>query len=414
MSIVWGAAGAIFLLALFRALKVKWPENYSDMRAVVDSASQKNGLLYLSIRIAPVYLAAIVVGAISGPDEKQVTLGLATLGILHLMFTNLRPSLLVSLFRSAGRSKFNHIAFHAASSILIVLTILTAAWSWQMFVPFLPNGDELVQAFWTALILGVLVAFVQEITRYRPDTSKSLENAKKDLGEELSEFTNSEAAKMDVCPTFIQSIILTECTQRPRWIRKMENFKGRLIGSGTYGVAQMSANEPISDKRSIEMLCEKFSGYYPLRTQSGTVLRQLLAAQYEEHNFDHNFVKMALANFNQLEPSTLQRTKTVAADGRGIIELLDIRRIRGSWIVVVSYASKGQALFKTTTGRNSQVEGPDEVSMNNSSTGRHTLSLEIPIEISGLRLEFISSDVIFDSAAVLQIDLSDPWISNYY
>lgn len=412
MSAIWGAIGAIFLLALYRALKVKWPENYSDMRAVVDSASQKNGFVYLTMRIVPVYLVAIVVAAISGPSEKQVTLGLATLGILHLMLTNLRPSILSKLFRSTDRSKFGHIAFHFATSVLIAFVILVADWSWQLFIPVLPNGDELVQAFWTALILGVLVAFVQEITRYQPTASKGFESAKQDLGPELSEFINSESRRMDVCPTFIQSIILAECIQRPKWFRKLENLKGRFIGPGTYGVAQMSANEPIGDMRSIELLCEKFSGYYPLRSPHGQILQQLISAKYEEHNFDPNFVNLALGNFGRLEPSVRQRTETVATDGRGLIELLDIKRNRGSWIVFVSCVSNGQTLFKTTTGRDSQVHGPLPVALDNLPMIRCSLSLEIPIQISNLRLEFISEEQTFDPAAVLLIDLSDPWIQN--
>ena len=84
-----------------------------------------------------------------------------------------------------------------------------------------------------------------------------------------------------------RAIILAESQQRPRWFRKIERIGGSVIGVGTYGVAQVAAPAPISDKESIDELMKWVKGITvqpeELITYEG---QHILKEKLLEHNPD--------------------------------------------------------------------------------------------------------------------------------
>lgn len=55
------------------------------------------------------------------------------------------------------------------------------------------------------------------------------------------------------------AVVLAEVQQRPRWFRRLERLGGKVLGAGTYGVAQVAADNPITDEESIDILVDRLN-----------------------------------------------------------------------------------------------------------------------------------------------------------
>lgn len=407
MEIIWGLGGVLCLYVFFRMLQANWPQNYSDMSSVVDSASQRNLWTYSAMRFMPVYIVAVLVAGVVHETNGRIWLGLVVTTVGHVLSTNLRAPVLRSLTASKGRSRWSHVAFHAANTLLIVMAVVAAFFTWHLWRPVMPDTDELVQAVWTALFVGLVVAFLQRVSRYDRSTESKHVRAKKDLGSDLAADLDRQALEYDVSIDFLRSIILTECLQRPGWIRRLERFKGQFFRSGTYGVAQVTASSPISDLESIEALCRAHSGYYPVTNEYGSTNRTLLSVQLETHNPDQVFVEQALDFFDLERPNVHSCSEDIARDGRASLEVIEVQRQRREWIVNISVVHIEAKLEHRTRDRNG-VEESTVLQTPNRPGVRHDMTLRLPIDISLLELHLVPCDG--DVASSVSVDLDDPWL----
>lgn len=359
------------------------------------------------MRFVPLYVVAVLIAGSLNETNGRIWLGLAALAIGHVLSTNLRAPILRGLSASRGKSRWGHVAFHAANTLLILTAVAAAFFTWQIWRPVMPDTDELVQAAWTALFVGLVVAFLQSVTRYDFSVESKHARAKKDLGPELSAALDRKALEHDASVDFLRSIILTECLQRPSWIRRLERLKGRFFEPGTYGVAQISAPAPISDLDSIEALCRKHSGYYPATNEQGRTNRTLLAVQLETHNPDQVFVAQALDFFDLERSSVRSGSDDIARDGRASIEVIEVQRQYRSWVIEISVARRGAVLESRTRDR----DGNEEATVLATPDGpgiRYEVTLRLPIDISSLELRLKPHDG--GTASTTSIELDDPWL----
>src|SRR5215207_5321217 len=64
------------------------------------------------------------------------------------------------------------------------------------------------------------------------------------------------AAQHGTDPLLVESIMMVENVQRPRWFRTAERLKGIFAKPGTYGIMQVASPRPLSDKDSIRIAIE--------------------------------------------------------------------------------------------------------------------------------------------------------------
>ncbi|NKG21996.1 hypothetical protein [Paeniglutamicibacter terrestris] len=403
-----GAFGSLLLYLVFRLLKSDWPTNYSDMKNVVDSASQRNAWVYVLLRFVPMYVVSVLVISLSEATGGQRIVALVACAVLHVLLTNFRPQILRKAFRPS-RNRPRYLVAFGSSLTSILLATFFAARTWVYWIPVLPNPGELVQAIWTSIFVGMVVVLLRTVGSFEDNPKKRIERAKHDLGDELQRVIEIEARDNEVSVEFIRAIILTECIQRPRWIRRLERAKGLISGPGTYGVAQVTSPEPISDELSIKVLCANYAGYYPAGHDSNGYNHTLLRVRFEDHNPDPVFVEQATEIYNSLFPDLLDTSQTWANDGRKLIEVLSLNRRGSKWIIKMSLGPAWQGLQMTTLTRN-HLEKSSNIEISPDNRFRRFAEVSLPVDV--LRVEFDTVDVAMsnDEPDSLVIDLDDPYL----
>jgi hypothetical protein len=407
-SLGFGTFGSLLLHLIFRLLKSDWPTNYSDMKNVVDSASQRNAWVYMLMRFVPMYLVSVLVASLVESAGGRIKVALLTCAGLHVFLTNFRPQIVRRAF-SASRNRPRYLmAFCSSLASILVATILAAV-TWFYWIPVLPKPDELVQAIWTSLFVGLVVMLLRSVGTFEDSLEKRIERAKKDLGEDLQRVIQLDASENGVSVEFIQAIILTECIQRPRWIRRIERVKGRISGPGTYGVAQVTSPEPISDELSIKMLCKNHAGYHPAVHESHGYNRTLLKVRLEAHNPDPVFVEQATEIFDSLIPDVLDSSESWAADGRKLIEVLSLRRQGGNWVIELSLGPAWQGLYMTAVTRDGMEEFSN-IDISSDSKIRRFAEVALPVSVLWIEFKTVGAALSDDTSDALVMDLEDPHV----
>lgn len=191
----------------------------------------------------------------------------------------------------------------------------------------MPDGASAVNAVWTAALAAILGAALRTaMARDEPKPLDRISTARVDIGDQVWAYCDTAAATYDTDPELLRAIIVAETFQRPRWIRRFENLFGRVLGAGTYGVAQMHSAGPIDDMQSIDLLAVSLQGVRPGVDGYGRPFEERTKAILERHNSSETFLGGALEAYLTLLPPPIHRTARRALDGRGVIEVTAIRR----------------------------------------------------------------------------------------
>lgn len=408
MSVFAGLFGSALLYLVFRLLENDWPNNYADMKNVVDSASQRNMWVYLAMRFVPMYIASVLVASLAEAIGGRAALALVTCAVLHLCLTNFRPHILRRTFKFS-RVRVRYVAVFLETVVAIVLATFLAGISWSYLLPFLPDVDELVQAIWTSVFVALAVISLRSFGTFEQNLDKQIERAQEELGEEVLYVIQREARQNDVSADFIEAVVLTECIQRPAWIRRIEYFKGRFSGPGTYGVAQVYSSEPISDELSIKLLCQNYAGYYPEGHEDHGYNRTLFRVELETINSSPVFVEQVMDIYERLSPYPRDSSEYFARDNKKFIEILSLKRDGKEWVLQVSLGP-GWGQVEVTTVDRDLVEKSSTIFGGSESTVRRFEKLVVPVGILFAELrtnEPTSSQSQPDSVL---IDLEDPWM----
>lgn len=414
ISLFTGLFGSALLYLVFKLLKTDWPNNYSNMKNVVDSASSRNMWIYLAMRFIPMYVVSVLVASLSNSTGGKVSISLVTCAVLHIFFTNLRPHILRRTF-TPSKVRLRYIVISLSTSVLISVATISAALTWSHFIPLLPDSDQVVQAIWTSLFVGLAVGLIRSYGTYEHSLEKQIERAKKDLGEELQQVIQREARRHDVSADFIQAVVLTECIQRPKWIRKVEDIKGRISGPGTYGVAQIPSDSPITDEESIELLCRMHKGYYPEieSPEYEHFNRTLLSVRLEKINSSRIFVAQAIKIYEVLSPYPRETSEQYARDGKACIEILSLKREGTEWLLRISLGPGSQELAMTTITRHGN-EKATKLVLHGDTTTRRSTEVRLPVEVAHVEfstLDPATPEEVFDA---VNINLEDPYIEEAY
>lgn len=409
-SLAIGAFGSLLLYLSFRLLKSDWPTNYSDMKTVADSASQRNVWIYVAMRFIPMYVVSALVASIANSSGGNMALSLTVCAVLHTCMTNLRPSILRKLIKTS-RNRPRYLAMFSSSLLFIVLASLLASSTWLLWKPLLPQPNELLQAIWTSLFVGLVVVLARTLGKFEDSLAKRIKLALDDLGESLLRKIRTVAETNDVSAEFIEAVVLTECIQRPKWIRRAENFKGRFVKPGSYGVAQVFSSSPISDEESIEKICKIYAGYYPVRNEYGDYNRTLLQVALETHNPDPVFVKQATEILIARSQNLIESSSSWAHDGRKFIEVTSLKRVGKEWVIELTHYRDIDCLRMSKQYRNGVNETEYMCTGSDTDTKfRIKTQIRLPIEVSQFTLTGVCANNLDEEFDSLDLDLEDPYL----
>jgi len=250
------------------------------------------------------------------------------------------------------------------------------------------------------------------MSTFEVSLDKHIKLALDDLGESLQKKIRTEAQANDASVEFIEAIVLTECIQRPKWIRRAENLKGRFVKPGSYGVAQISSSSPISDEESIEEICKIYAGYYPARNEAGDYNRTLLQVALESHNPDPIFVNQATEILEARSRKLVEGSSSWADDGRKFIEVTHLKREGHEWVIELTHYRDIDYLRMSKHFRNGMGETAcKRTDADIDAAVRIKDEIRLPIEVSRLELAGVNASNQDEEIDSLTLDLEDPYIN---
>jgi hypothetical protein len=161
-----------------------------------------------------------------------------------------------------------------------------------------PPIDELFKSLWGTTFVAIVAAIVIAKTRVQLDLGRLVNRSRKEVGSRLRELARSEALKSGTDPDLVESVLLAENLERPRWFRQLERAKGRLFPHGSYGVMQVTSDSPINDEDSIiRAVAEHLHGVVVQRRSDGYLDYQSVETAFRQYNNDPVFVSLATQIF---------------------------------------------------------------------------------------------------------------------
>lgn len=385
-SILIGLGGAILLTIYFSALRTDWPENYSTAQSVVENNYRRGPLRYFLFRVLPVFVVCLLVAKTAEDLDVSSGPAVAVVVVLHLAATNVRAS--IALLRARHRTRRSTLlVYHALVAGLVGGAAVVGYATRDLLSGFVPTPNDLVFAVWTGAFVAIVGVVVRRKAEFSTnDFSYDAGRVEKDVGSANWAYVLEAAERHNCDPYFLRSIIAAECNQRPRWMRRLERLKGILVKSGTYGVAQMGADRPISDRESIDRLAATFEGYYPsLHAEYGTPLQLRMAGMTKGHNPDPAFVESVSSWYMVLAEPLYASSEKQALDGRPLIELREIHRDGASWRLSGTALIGAPDLLCLFTAGDSRVQ-QRTANVAGASDARGVWRLDIPFEASKVTL----------------------------
>ncbi|MCW2501699.1 MAG: hypothetical protein JWN87_3375 [Frankiales bacterium] len=375
-TIVAAALGAAFLTLFFRSVRLRWPENYSTLRGALESYVSQGLSRYLAFRTLPVFAVGVFVNVSCRRLSAHPVAAVVLLGVLHLAVTNGRATVSLLRRRGSGENRANMLFFYGMSSILVTAACEAAILAGPHLNSVVPRPGDLATAAWTGLFAAVLAVSLQSLGRKDVSDETLLERARRDVGDRLWHLTADAAVWHQTDPSLLQAIVAAEALQRPRALRRLERWRGKVLPAGTYGVAQMSAATPISDEESLARLAQSFSGYIPEHDQYGSVHAERLAFRLEQHNRKRAFLSMVASFYSELVPSW-SGTTAVSLDQRPVIQVAPAEREGGSWVLHGSASVFEGTMCWSAVGEGYEDAGVLQVHPGAPARGAFTLTLPV-------------------------------------
>lgn len=333
-SIALGAMMSSVLWVFYRHVEDEWPTAYGTVSSKFDLFSRRVIGWHLASRLVVVFAASALTAHVAIAFGGNASVAVGVLALSHVWLTSVRA------LREA-RSLHHRGALVATYNAILTVLLLAAAWLGLVVAPHVPwafpSADALVDALWIAIAVAVALTAIQRLARisYENEDSKTAQ-ATLDVGVDAIAALDTSAARHDAHAGIMRAIVLAEALQRPRWIRRIERAVGRFRPGGTYGVAQVWAERPLSDADSLDLLGEGLAGSASrLRGCDEDTAYLYAEAYFEEHNPDRVFIDQALEFFtvSSSSESVLAESEAMSTDGRRVIEVLSVTRAGFEWNV---------------------------------------------------------------------------------
>lgn len=272
---------------LYRSVKTHWPEAYTSISTDFDQQVRTNPFRSLILfRGGPAFLISLFISVVIDRNDGYPWVGSALLIAIYLTFTTFK-----AIGEIMRKSRPPHwavlVLYHCGAAIITSLAIVVATALRNRLESFIPPTKDLLIALWAGIFAAVFATAARSIlSPIKLNIAETVEQLRDDIGDEnwndISEATKNHSEMSDL----LRAIILAEVQQRPRWFRKLERMKGIVRQPGTYGVAQVASDRPISDRESIKSLAQRFSTYSIPEAYEGYPDYHQLRNDLLEHNPD--------------------------------------------------------------------------------------------------------------------------------
>lgn len=215
------AMGVALTFGLFHLISVSWPRLYygpSDGLAIFLSSSLAKFSLF---RILPVTLVTSVAAAYAIKVDAEVP-RLAALYFAMYVFV-LAIFRFVSRFRFGRRMSLRDVMWLVVAALFTLVGSVLGLIGAPLLEPMLPRPSVSRDALFTALLVAVVMGFMQRVMLDEDVTEKAMRRAIAH-GRPLISLVEAEARRKGISRWLISAIVVAEQMQRPKWFQSLEGL----------------------------------------------------------------------------------------------------------------------------------------------------------------------------------------------
>lgn len=250
--------GVLLLKSTYSLIDTRWPEAYTSVDTHVNVHIRTNPIrTYLLFRGGPVFIIATFISVSLDRTHGMVWAGFWTMILVYLASTT--GLAIRDMLKPPRHPNWTMLSvFHALSLLVVVSIGILAVQLRSLFEPIIPEGRELLIAIWAGVFATMMASVARRIlTPQRAEGFEVIRSIKRDIGSKAWLYLVNSTPHQGKFLSFAMAVVLAESQQRPRWFRKLERVGGKFRGAGTYGIAQVAADGPLTDEKSIDLMFQK-------------------------------------------------------------------------------------------------------------------------------------------------------------
>lgn len=289
----FGLLAGLALNLIYGRIQSKWPESYFSLGDHWSQVKAQVPSRYVLFRFGPVVLLGVFfsrqLADLGWPTWPFVVTAVA----VHASLTSLRAVWRLVRYRVAGERSVPLIVLHLTTVVAIAACLIGTAMLREHLSSWVPDFETIRDAIWAGLIASLLAfAFIRWTRASESNIADVVMAQRQRVGPELIWYARQLARERNLDPDLVETTILTESIQRPRWFRRLERLKGIVFRRGTYGIMQVRSSRPIGDRSSIDRALEVHAVAFEL-SADGTTESTLVRERLRSYNGSRVFLDLA-------------------------------------------------------------------------------------------------------------------------
>lgn len=281
LQIVFAFLASVCVYGIYEGVRTKWPENYAYSYSPGQEIGRQTFLGYVAFRFVPSFISIGLFSVVSERHGGSSWRLFVIFILIHLFFV---ISDSIRNWRKLSKYQIRVIVFVFDQAVLVLGAFVAVLLS-GYFAALVPGDEELLGAVWTAVLLS---AIYYAFKRYSGSIESGVsfkERLVYKLGTRVREYLDEEVDTEH--RNLIEGILLAEVSQRPKWLRVIENVFLRVFSKGGYvgtsGIAQMKSVRVLSDLDSVRKLHKDFLKWLEAGNDSITE-----AEKFDQYIVRHN------------------------------------------------------------------------------------------------------------------------------
>jgi hypothetical protein len=293
-------AGCALILLFYTAVRTQWPSNYASSTNDYGMIINRTIIRYFAFALAPTYFISLIVGTTVARAGGRALIVVACVGLFHTCKTYAVHIYKTLRYDHSG-TRYPTLLLEA-SLVAGVLAVAILAGLGPGPLGFLvPPVDEFFKSLWTTAFVAILGVVLLARTQVSVDVGRLIRKSRREVGQELISLARRQAVAYGADPDVVEAVLLTENLQRPSWFRFLERIKGRFFPAGSYGIMQVHASKPLSDRESITLaITEHLFGATLRPNKHGGFDYSGAETLLARYNSNPNFVEVAVQVLSQI------------------------------------------------------------------------------------------------------------------
>ncbi len=285
------ALGAAFLYAFYRAVEAQWPASYFAVQPGLLLSVTQSPWRFIAFRFFPIFVTSVFIAVSVERAHGDALLAVVGVAAAHILLSTGR-GIYAQLRAPLERRNTALLLFYVAVSLGVLAASIAGYLAAGSLKSVVPQVRELSASLWTALLAGIVGAFLVRISRRgSTDRHAAFRESKRRLDPALWKVAEAHAKTFDADPNLLLAIMLVENLERPAWARKLEHQKGRILRAGSYGVMQISSDHPLTDEESIEIAARERLAGVTVSNPQGHPMKVAVDEAARNYNPDSHFVE---------------------------------------------------------------------------------------------------------------------------